>query len=185
MDRKLQDKRYQSAARKIHDALAALLEQKQTANTADITIQELCEKAGVTRGTFYRHYKSIAAVVAEAEQYLFNEYIKILYGESLKIVGNNKAYFRLVFASSDYNLMLEIFRITKPLLQESWKCFDFPTNENTLDKMYHFCAYGMIGLVKYWVMEKDCDSGLIEEYTDFILKLAHKGMDSFTSNLPV
>ncbi|MDR2523975.1 MAG: TetR/AcrR family transcriptional regulator [Candidatus Nomurabacteria bacterium] len=197
MSSNTEDRRYQNSAKKIHDALACLLEKKNSADISDVTIQEICEKAGVTRGTFYRHYKSISAIIVEAEDYLFSEYIKILYGtpESeripkrlvrniLEIVGKNRAYFRMVFARYDYRLMLKIFEITKPLLQDSWKHLNYTHDRELLDKMYYFCAYGLIGEVKHWVIEKNCDSALIDEYTDFIFDLAHNGMNHFTDQDP-
>ena len=189
------DGRYQGTARRIHTSLEALLEQKLTADTSDITIQELCQKANITRGTFYRHYKSISAVVAEAEQYLFSEYVKVLYSTPeaereprnlirsiLEIVGKNKTYFRMVFARNDYNLMMDIFKVTKPLMQDTWKNLNYSADSYILDKMYHFCAYGVIGIVKHWVIEQNCDSSLIDEYTDFTLNIAHDGMNSFAQS---
>ena len=192
MNKRLQDKRYQKTATKIHHALAALLEQQPTMETTDVTIQELCEQAGVTRGTFYRHYKSISAVVAEAERYLYDEYLKVLYSTPdperqpkplvrsiLELVGENKAYFRMVFARNDYHLMFEALRVTRPLLQDAWRKLPHQPDRMTLDKIYYFSAYGVIGLLKHWVIEHDCDCRLTEEYVDFICEYARAGMSQF------
>lgn len=61
------DFRTQVTDRMLAEALMALLSSKPL---GDITVKELCEEAGVTRGTFYRHYENIMEVYEAVEDQL-------------------------------------------------------------------------------------------------------------------
>ena len=48
------ENRYRNSAKKMHNALIALLDEK---DFELITVRELCDKAGVTTGAVYKRYK--------------------------------------------------------------------------------------------------------------------------------
>lgn len=50
---------------KLRDALFDCLKEKAL---ADITVKEVCEKAGVNRVTFYRNYKALKDIISEVGQ---------------------------------------------------------------------------------------------------------------------
>ena len=43
----------------------AFLELKKSSSLADIKVTDLCERAGIGRGTFYRHYRNMTEVLDE------------------------------------------------------------------------------------------------------------------------
>lgn len=49
---------------KLRDALFNCLKEKAL---ADVTVKEVCEKAGLNRVTFYRNYKTLNDIVSEVE----------------------------------------------------------------------------------------------------------------------
>ena len=55
----------QQTKRRLHAALVALLEQKPL---REITVRELVDRAGISRGSFYFHYRDLDALMAELEQ---------------------------------------------------------------------------------------------------------------------
>jgi len=50
-----------------------LLELMQESPFLKVTVKELCEKAGINRGTFYLHYKDLWAVLDELENEVLSE----------------------------------------------------------------------------------------------------------------
>ena len=62
-------KEYKSALHSRNEIRKALLQLlAEGRDIDDITIKELSERAGVTRGTFYNHYRSIEMVTADIEK---------------------------------------------------------------------------------------------------------------------
>ena len=55
------DTRVQYTKARIHDALTELMAEKQFRS---ITVKELCDVAGINRGTFYLHYSSPATILS-------------------------------------------------------------------------------------------------------------------------
>lgn len=64
------DFRVRATLTAIDEALLSLVREKPL---AQITIKELCDKAGIDRSTFYRHYHSVADVMESEEQRLLAE----------------------------------------------------------------------------------------------------------------
>ena len=58
------DLRSRLSRRILKDALLEILSYKRS---YDISVKELCDKAGINRSTFYRHYNNIADVLEEIE----------------------------------------------------------------------------------------------------------------------
>ncbi len=57
--------KFRNTAVKMDDALVALLEHKKF---NDISIMEVCEKAGVNRSTFYAHYENLYDLLKETQE---------------------------------------------------------------------------------------------------------------------
>ena len=86
------DTRVQFTRNALKQALLTLKEEK---NVDKITVKELCETAGINRGTFYLHYDSPSALLADIENQFLEE---------------NLAIFRSYWKTQrDRNLMTELF----------------------------------------------------------------------------
>ena len=57
--------KFHNTAVKMDDALVALLEQNEF---SDISIMDVCEKAGVNRSTFYAHYDNLYDLLKETQE---------------------------------------------------------------------------------------------------------------------
>ena len=57
--------KFHNTAVKMDDALVALLEQNEF---SDISITDICEKAGVNRSTFYAHYDNLYDLLKETQE---------------------------------------------------------------------------------------------------------------------
>lgn len=40
-----------------------------------ITVKEICEKAGVNRSTFYLHYETVADLLSESADYIYEQFM--------------------------------------------------------------------------------------------------------------
>lgn len=58
------DTRVQYTRRRLRDAILEMLREK---SIDKITIKEICEAAGLNRGTFYLHYDCPAALLSDIE----------------------------------------------------------------------------------------------------------------------
>ena len=75
---KNEDTRVQFTKARFHDAIIELLEQKPI---GFVTIKELCDTAGLNRGTFYLHYAEPIDVLREMEWALFDRIMVFKRGE--------------------------------------------------------------------------------------------------------
>lgn len=66
------ESKYFNTAIRFDKALLSLLEEKPFDY---ITIKELCERAGVSRSTFYLHYQNTADLLQEATQYVLEQFL--------------------------------------------------------------------------------------------------------------
>ena len=65
------ESKYFNTAKKMDEALIALLEKKEFSY---ITVKEICETAGVNRSTFYLHYENTSDLLHETTQYILDKF---------------------------------------------------------------------------------------------------------------
>ena len=65
--------KFYNTAVKMDDALVALLEEKEF---SDITIMDVCGKAGVNRSTFYAHYENLYDLLKETHERAISEFFR-------------------------------------------------------------------------------------------------------------
>ncbi|MDE6415004.1 MAG: TetR/AcrR family transcriptional regulator [Anaeroplasmataceae bacterium] len=66
------ESKFQNTANKMSSALISLLESKEFVN---ITIMDICNKAGVNRSTFYAHYDNTYDLLKETHQALISNFL--------------------------------------------------------------------------------------------------------------
>ena len=69
------ERKYLNTAARMDEAFLALLEKK---DFAGITVKEICERARVNRSTFYLHYETIADLLSESAEYLYDQFMKTI-----------------------------------------------------------------------------------------------------------
>lgn len=95
----------------IKDVFAQMLSEKK--ELANISVKELCERANISRGTFYSHYDDIYGVAAEYENELitcFFDNAKLLNSNSMEsfidvffdFIKQNSNNYRLLCCSNDF-----------------------------------------------------------------------------------
>lgn len=66
------ESKYFNTALKMDKAFLELLSQK---DFVFITVKEICEKAGVNRSTFYLHYETVADLLSESADYVYEQFM--------------------------------------------------------------------------------------------------------------
>ena len=161
------------------EALLQLLEKK---DFAFLSVKEICQKAGVSRSTFYLHYETIDDLLEEATEWLNEKFVasfpkdvaltlhgKILTSREflfpyLTFVKENRRTFRLVHQKP------ELFSAEKTFRKMYRDVFDpaldsFNVAENEKEYVLEFYTTGSLAIIQRWV-EKDCEDDI-----DFIVDL--------------
>ncbi len=167
------DKRAVRTREALKRALVDLLSEKPLSM---ISVSELTQRAGVNRGTFYLHYKSIddmmAAVRVETSEYL----TKVIASTNDKDSGNNPVYdkFLVIFTffyenkefysrlfgdSGDRQFVgyvVELIRknIFTEEIKDAEKLSNLQSSFNDIDYMYTFTAGGFASVLELWLNDK-------------------------------
>jgi len=135
-----------------------------------ITVKELCETAGVNRGTFYSHYKDIYDLMDSIEKEMFDE-LKITLEEMQNARETKKgdSPFSIYFSLFDFFVknsdMCTILlgensdrRFVNRLLDMGQEvciqiyCPKYPkASVRDVEMFYNFIASGCIGLLQHWI----------------------------------
>ena len=187
------ESKYFNTAKKMNDALIALLETKEYEY---ITIKEICHIANVNRSTFYLHYSNMNDLLEETIESLnlsFNSHFKSKENEStiiskeniedLLLINDDHLIPYLNFIKENKNIYKvlktypQLFNANKTYDQMFRKLFVPIMNRFGLDEKWHkylmdFYISGLTSIVLDWVYD-DCKIP-VQEISDFIKGLIVK-----------
>ena len=187
------ESKYFNTAKKMNDALIALLETKEYEY---ITIKEICHIANVNRSTFYLHYSNMNDLLEETIESLnlsFNSHFKSKENEStiiskeniedLLLINDDHLIPYLNFIKENKNIYKvlktypQLFNANKTYDQMFRKLFVPIMNRFGLDEKWHkylmdFYISGLTSIVFDWVYD-DCKIP-VKEVSDFIKGLIVK-----------
>ncbi|MCR5469029.1 MAG: TetR/AcrR family transcriptional regulator [Lachnospiraceae bacterium] len=155
-----------------------------------VTVKEICERAEINRGTFYKYYDNPFDLMQKLEdELLFNLQEKLSnvssrgYHEAIRIVvedvKENLLFYSMTFEEkSDKRFRERLFDIcygdNMEIIQAKFPNLD----ESKKEWMYFFVAEGCNGILKRWI-----DGGL-KESVDDIATFAEKVIRGVNDNLP-
>ena len=144
----------------IRQSLLNIMKRK---NINKITVKELCQNAHINRATFYSHYENINGLLEEIKREFSSDVLSNINNftnqDSLKgffvticnFVANNLDYCEIIFSDNgDNEFASQIIELSRAHFIELWKeagCYD----EQDLDFLYTFVAYGGLSVIKSWV----------------------------------
>lgn len=145
----------------------ALLEILPGKHIDRVTVKELCEKAGVNRGTFYLHYSTPNDLLREIEQQFIDEnmirfdpYFRGGYKTShmddlFSGILKNRELCRIIMGKNGNPRFIErIKQILRPRIIEGW-CLEFPQyRREDLDYVYDFVFAGSMELILSWIADE-------------------------------
>lgn len=145
-----------------------------------ITVKEICEKAGVNRSTFYLHYETVADLLSESADYVYEQFMNYMDPNSrqildklnectldelnfitpeylmpyLKFVKENKRLFKTVTENSGILRMDESYdKMFVNVFTPILERFRVPSCERTY--MMAFYVRGLIAVITEWI-NQDC-----------------------------
>ena len=175
MPKNRNDHRVRVSKMMIRKAFTKLLSQKPIQS---ISIKELCELAGIHRGTFYAHYQDIYALLEEIENEMLRDFKKALQpiltnqNEQSNPVEICMEIFKCLADNSDMCIIMlgdysDKAFVSKLIGLGKEKCIkdysiQFPrTPLRMFETFYTFVSNGCIGLLRNWL-----DMGMIVPYEE-------------------
>ena len=191
------ESKYFNTARKMDEALIALLEKK---DFAYITVKEICNVAGVNRSTFYLHYENTSDLLKETTHYIIDKHLAYYSVESanLALCCNDCKLNELIFITSEYlSPYLTFIKENQKLYKIAIKQFDSMKFSKVYENMFahifspilarfnipeierpyimKFYLTGIFAIVMEW-LDKDCSDDMqkiIKIITDCVLGERH------------
>lgn len=133
------------------DSLIALMKEKEYSK---ITINEITEKAGVGRATYFRHVKSKEELIVYKlkmcwERWAKEAGLRMTTGFALE---NTEAFFRFNYANREWFLLAYEAGLSQTLLS----AFDaiFVEQKEVKEQQYanSFFKYGLFGILNAWIL---------------------------------
>lgn len=148
----------------IRRAFTELLVQKPIQS---ISIKELCERAGINRGTFYAHYGDIYALRAGIEEEMFLEFAAALQklldsGGELTPIRVTAGLFQLLKDNSDLcavtlgeygdkAFLIRLLSTAREKSMENYSKYFRKASPKQLEYFYTFVSAGCIGVLQHWL----------------------------------
>lgn len=156
-----------------------------------ITVKELCEAAGINRGTFYSHYTDPIDLYHEMELTLIQELHSVLDAfsetdadyeeiitEIFRYVADNKEQYMLFFHGEFQSAgWCELITLLQNKYFHSWSAKYTRLSDTQTDYLLHFTSNGTIGILNKWA-----ESGMQEspeEMGKLTSDLMMSGLDTF------
>ena len=177
-ERVAEDARIRSTEKMIKNSFLELLKEKPVDK---ITTTEICQKAGIDRATFYRHYENQYELYACLENEMLEELqgIAVCYG--FDVNGLLEAVFDRFYQQREVWTLLLSDHGDSRFLSKFYAFFDqyFEKTDSTWESELHyrFFLYGISGLFEGWIKEgMKCPP---QKMAAQIQKLRHSLIDAF------
>ena len=166
----------------------ALLDLMVERGLDEISISEVCDKAGVNRNTFYSHYASVKALLEEIEAQFLEELIKAINISSesvnsvkglltliLEKVRENRDMCMLIFSEhGDKNFLRSILTFFLPNAVRNW-ADNLHLPEKDASLLFYFISGGAVSIIEEWVRGGfDWDDKDIVEKLDSMIMMTQK-----------
>lgn len=185
-------KRSQATKEAIHLALRDLLQEKKL---DDITVTEVVERCGISRQTFYYHFRDLYEVVEwrflalseEMQDYLIqadrNDRRLALELMVEKMRENKNLMLNIYRAFPRSYLERYLIRWSQPFLEDQIRerAQYYRISEDALEFIIDLYSFGIASILLNW-LDKGMSSGMVERL-DYFHTLLEKGLDDALRNL--
>lgn len=151
----------------VRKAFTTLLSQKPL---QDISIKELCELAGINRGTFYTHYSDIYDLLSQLEEEMFADFEKALEpllkakDKHLNPVEISTEIFQCLKENSDLctvtlgdygdkRFALRLIQLGRERCIETYSRYFEGVSQKKIEYFYAFVSSGCIGILQKWLAD--------------------------------
>lgn len=161
MENKRVDRRIKYTKMVIKQALFELMEKKPLNK---ITVTDICERADINRGTFYKYYSDPYNLLLQLENELFLDIEKI-FQKSLSVVTNYDFLMQILEYTAKNSTLCKILFVThgdKDFIQRILQLAHDKTimeyresapdaTVESLEMLYIFISNGIVGITQNWI----------------------------------
>ena len=152
------DTRVQFTKSRFHQTLAELLEEKAI---GFISVKELCDRAGLNRGTFYLHYAEPMDVLHELEDRLSNKIMEnysgmedILTDRLRLVLTERKAYAAILGSHGEPAFLVRACRLAYQAMKPYFRAEE-SASEDEPPEEFQFAFSGCTWLICRWLASND------------------------------
>ena len=180
------DRRSLQTKKLLQNALAELLKEKPL---SQVSVTELCRRAGINRNTFYAHYKYPEDIAMEIAAEFYQE-VALLIREItvenafdtfcivLKRIKERPSLSVVLGITGEYTDMGEIlFTSIRKIYLNSWQ-YTAPTSQ--IERAYKYISAGYLAVVSGWVKQ-----GMLEPIESVAKDLTAMNMAAFHAIVPL
>ena len=162
MDRHPKDSRQRYTKNSLYAAFTELLGEKAV---SDITVIETCERAGVSRKTFYKYYSDQFALLMGMQDDLFADYRDLIAKEKPEIshiapkliawAGENRVLVKAIFANrGEGNFVDRMCDDLYEIYRGEWEAVNPTMDPQDVEALFYFVVSGLVGLVRHWLVDR-------------------------------
>ena len=162
--------KFHNTAVKMDDALVAILEHKEF---KDISITDVCEKAGVNRSTFYAHYENLYDLLKETQESAITEFFDSLNSDIGPSDFSKMSADELIFISPQYLVPyltfikknrrtrrgMEVYRLIENIFVPIY-AKNGVTDRRVVEYMSHYFISGVSAITMEWV-KRGCEDDIL------------------------
>ena len=161
MERKPRDSRLRYTKECLYESFLEFLAEKPV---SDITVIEICARAGVSRKTFYKYYSDPFALLRSMQDDLFEDYRELLVGQPadisaimpvlIRFVGENRVLVKAAFANrGEGNFVDRVLDDLFATYREAWEAANPELSAEDVEFLFYFAVSGLFGIVRHWLFE--------------------------------
>ena len=144
---------------------ASFLEFLAEKPVSDITVIEICERAGVSRKTFYKYYSDPFALLVAMQDDLFEDYRTRLAGIPADVshimpvlvhfVDENRVLVKAIFENrGEGNFVDRVLGDLFATYREAWEQANPALSALDVEFLFYFAVSGLFGIVRHWLFER-------------------------------
>ena len=162
MERRPRDSRLRYTKECLYDSFLQFLAEKPVSN---ITVIEICERAGVSRKTFYKYYSDPFALLRAMQDDLFEDYRARLIGQPadvsaimpmlIRFVDENRVLVKAAFENrGEGNFIDCILADLFETYRQAWEEANPTLSAEDVEFLFYFAVSGLFGIVRHWLFER-------------------------------
>ncbi|MBQ9022103.1 MAG: TetR/AcrR family transcriptional regulator [Eggerthellaceae bacterium] len=181
IERNPRDSRLRYTKDCLYQSFLAFLEEKPV---SDITVIEICERAGVSRKTFYKYYSDQFALLRGMQEDLFEDYreriadlpadVFAVTPELIRFTDENRVLMKAVFANrGEGNFVDRALDDLYATYATAWQKANPKLSKQQVESLFYYVVSGLFGLVRHWLFDQS-SKGADEVIADaeYLMKLS-------------
>lgn len=150
---------------------------------SNITVIEICDRAGVSRKTFYKYYSDQFALLQAMQDDLFADYqerleelppnVFAIAPDLIRFAGENRVLMKAIFANRNEGGFVD--RMIEDLYARyaaDWQAANPKMGSDQVEALFYYVVSGLFGLVRHWLFDQPKrDAEEVIEDAGWLMKL--------------